>query len=128
MHKGPDETMTATVELPGLKREDVSVELHDGRLTVSGEYSASFETKKPEETVANGAQVGEGEKHEETNSTLTSPSFIVRERSYGKFSRTLPVPKGIKPESIKASMADGLLTITFPKNVSEAEPKKIQVA
>ena len=62
--------MTATFELPGLKSEDVTIDFHHNRLTVSGESSAS-------------------NSHEEDG-------YAVRERRYGKFSRTLQVPFGTK--------------------------------
>jgi len=126
MHENVDGTITATLEVPGLKREDISIELHDDCLTVSGERSSPLGTEKPDETTKDIS--AEGEKYEETHNPSTpSSSYITRERPYGTFSRAISIPKGTKAESINASVADGLLTITFPKNVPEAEPKKIQI-
>ena len=62
--------VTATFELPGLKKEDVNIEVNNNRLTVSGESSSSSEKDD------NG--------------------YAVRERRYGKFSRTLQLPQGVK--------------------------------
>lgn len=61
--------VTATFELPGLKKEDVQIDVHNGRLTVSCESQLSSE-------------------HEQNG-------YAVRERRFGKFSRTLQLPKGV---------------------------------
>ncbi|OCH90084.1 HSP20-like chaperone [Obba rivulosa] len=94
--------VTATFELPGLKKEDVNIDVHNNVLTVSGESKAS------EERDENG--------------------YAVRERRYGRFSRSIPLPQGIKPEDIKASMDNGVLTVTFPKTTPEQAPKRVPVS
>ncbi|KAG7090448.1 hypothetical protein E1B28_009565 [Marasmius oreades] len=94
--------VTATFELPGLQKEDVQLDVHDGRLTVSGETKIS-------------------EDHEQGG-------YAVRERRFGKFSRTLQLPVGVKEEEIKASLEHGVLTVTFPKTGKQAEPKKITIS
>ncbi|ETW79669.1 hypothetical protein HETIRDRAFT_477240 [Heterobasidion irregulare TC 32-1] len=95
-------TITAMFELPGLKKEDVQIDVHNNRLTVAGENKV--------------------------DSQRNEDGYAIRERRYGKFSRTLPLPQGIKDEEIKASMTDGVLTVTFPKAAPEASPKKITIA
>ncbi|KAJ3808403.1 HSP20-like chaperone [Lentinula aff. lateritia] len=103
LHENVDKnTVTATFELPGLKKEDVQIDVHDGRLTVSGESKVSSE-------------------HNEDG-------YAVRERRYGSFARALQLPRGVKDEEIKASMENGVLTVTFPKSTLEAEPKKITIS
>jgi HSP20 family protein len=62
-------SVIATFELPGLKKEDVQIDVQNGRLTVSGESNLSTE-------------------HEQNG-------YAVRERRYGKFARTLQLPKGV---------------------------------
>ncbi|KAG5638907.1 hypothetical protein H0H81_008968 [Sphagnurus paluster] len=94
--------VTATFELPGLKKEDVNIDFRDGRLTISAE------TKISEEHEKNG--------------------YAVRERRFGKVSRTLQIPQGVKDEEIKASMENRVLTVTFPKMAAEQAPKKITIA
>ncbi|OSC98328.1 HSP20-like chaperone [Trametes coccinea BRFM310] len=93
--------VTATFEVPGLKKEDVNIDVHNNVLTVSGEQKQSEERKE------------EG--------------YVVRERRYGRFSRSIPVPQGIKPEEIKANLENGVLTVTFPRTSPEQAPKKITV-
>jgi len=93
--------VSATFELPGLKKEDVNIDVHDNLLTISGESKISSERDE------NG--------------------YAVRERRYGKFSRSINLPQGIKPEDIKANLDNGVLTVQFPKTTPEQAPKKITV-
>lgn len=123
LHEDSEKNLvTATFELPGLKKEDINIEVHDGRLIVSAESKISEEHEKD--------------------------GYAVRERRYGKLSRTLQLPQGVKvilnlrccyeltgllttwlqEEEIKASMENGILTVTFPKTTPEMAPKKIKVA
>jgi HSP20 family protein len=62
--------VTATFELPGMKKEDVQIDVHNGLLTVSGESKTTADKEE------NG--------------------FVVKERRFGKFSRTLQLPQGVK--------------------------------
>ncbi|PCH42744.1 small heat shock protein [Wolfiporia cocos MD-104 SS10] len=94
--------VTATFELPGLNKENVNIDVHNGVLTVSGE-----------------AQV---------QSDRDEHGYAVRERRYGKFSRAVPLPQGVKSEDIRASMENGVLTVTFPKTTPETAPKKITIS
>lgn len=62
--------VTASFELPGLKKEDVNIDVHSNVLTVSGESKIS--------------------------SDRAEDGYAVRERRYGKFSRALTLPQGVK--------------------------------
>ncbi|KAF8804140.1 HSP20-like chaperone [Phlegmacium glaucopus] len=94
--------VTATFEFPGVSKDDVQINFQNGKLTVSAE------TKKSEEHAENG--------------------YALRERLYGKFSRTIQLPEGVQDEQIKATMENGLLTVTFPSTLPELAPKKIVVS
>ncbi|KAF9454580.1 small heat shock protein [Macrolepiota fuliginosa MF-IS2] len=94
-------TVSATFELPGLKKEDVNIDVQDGRLTVQGESKMSDEYEQ------NG--------------------WAVRERRFGKFSRTLQLPQGVKDDQIKANMENGILRVLFPKASPEAVSKKVTI-
>ncbi|GLB42406.1 putative small heat shock protein (HSP20) family protein [Lyophyllum shimeji] len=103
LHENAEKNIvTATFELPGLKKEDVNIDLQNGRLTISAEAKMS-------------------EEHEESG-------YAVRERRFGKVSRALQLPQGVKEDEIKASMENGVLTVTFPKTAPELAPKKINIA
>ncbi|HTR42437.1 MAG TPA: Hsp20/alpha crystallin family protein [Pseudomonadales bacterium] len=87
-------------ELPGMKKEDISVSLHDGNLIISGERKG--ETK------------GEG------------TEVYRAERYFGKFQRAVSLPALVAANQVKAEYKDGILTVTLPKS-EEAKPKQIQV-
>jgi HSP20 family protein len=100
VHEDKDSFIVRT-ELPGLKREDIEVSLHDGALTITGERKA--------ETVSEGTEVHR------------------QERFYGKFQRVLTLPTPVAADKIKAQYKDGVLTVTLPK-VEEAKPKQIDIS
>jgi HSP20 family protein len=72
-------------DVPGLKKEDVSVEVRDNELCISGERKSESERQ-------------EG-------------GYYRTERSYGSFCRTIPLPEGVKAESASATFKDGVLQI-----------------
>lgn len=85
--------ITATLELPGLKADDVRVTLErDNLLAISGERTP----KAPSDRSA-------------------SVTFPVREIKYGKFLRTLDVPSGTMMSTISAAMSDGMLLVSWPR-------------
>jgi HSP20 family protein len=88
-------------ELPGLKRDDISVSLQDGALVISGERTV--------EKVEEGVEVHR------------------QERYYGKFQRALSLPAPVAADKIKAQYKDGVLTVTVPK-AEEAKPKQIDIS
>ncbi|EIW56976.1 HSP20-like chaperone [Trametes versicolor FP-101664 SS1] len=103
LHEDQEKNLvTATFELPGLSKENVQIDVRDNVLTVSGESTISSERD--------------------------DKGYSVRERRFGKFSRSLPLPQGIKPEEIKASMENGVLAVTFPRTTPEQAPKKITIS
>ncbi len=91
--------LLVTAELPGLKKEDVTVRITDESLIVEGERK--LESKEEKE------------------------GYFRSERSYGKFWRQIPLPEGANPELIKASMTDGLLEVKIP--VQETKPIARQI-
>ena len=95
-----DDEYIVSAELPGAKREDVTVELHDGVLTLRGE-------KK-------------GERQEEKNQAR----YV--ERTFGSFSRSFTLPGNADAEKMAASFQDGVLTIRIPKR-EEAKPRVINI-
>ncbi|KAI9458918.1 HSP20-like chaperone [Lactarius psammicola] len=100
-YKKDTNDVVASFELPGLQKEDVSIDVHNNVLTVSGQSNTSSERNED--------------------------GYVVRERRHGKFTRALSLPQGVKNDDIKASMVNGVLTITFPKSRPETEPKKITI-
>ena len=95
------DAVTVRVELPGMKKQDIGVTLHEGVLSISGE-------RKDETDHASG----------ECHRT---------ERFFGKFQRSITLPSPVKADKIQASYKDGVLTVTLPKT-EEAKPKHIEVS
>ena len=95
-----NDTIFVKAELPGMKKEDIDISLHDGSLSVSGE-------RKSEEKFEN-AEVYRSE------------------RFTGRFQRTVTLPAPVAADKVKAHYQDGVLTITLPKT-EEAKPKQIDV-
>jgi HSP20 family protein len=90
-----------TFDIPGMKREDVTIELHDRILTVSGVREQK-----------------QDERHE---------GYFTHERVHGEFARSFTLPDGVKPEDVEAVVSDGELRITV-RRPEEASPKRIEIA
>jgi HSP20 family protein len=93
--------LVVKVEVPGMKKDEIEISLHDGTLTVSGERKTEHEVK-------------EGQ-------TFRS------ERYFGKFQRSLTLPTAVDSTKVKAAYKDGVLTVELPK-AEEAKPKQIEVS
>ncbi len=94
------ENVVAVVELPGMRREDFEISLHDGTLTISGERKR---------------ETSNGERAERT------------ERYIGKFRRSITLPTRVDANKVSAVYRDGILSVTLPK-AEEAKPKQIPVS
>ncbi len=90
-----------TVDLPGLKPEDVSVELHENELTLSGKREQEEEQK--------------------------GKTFHRVERSYGEFRRVITLPAPVDETKIKADYRNGVLTVQLPKS-EKVKPTCIRVS
>jgi len=93
--------VTVKAELPGLRKEDIDISLHDGVLAISGERK---QEDRPQEA-------------EQYRS----------ERFMGRFQRLLTLPAAVNADQVKATYKDGILYVTLPK-AEEAKPKHIEVS
>jgi HSP20 family protein len=89
-----------TVELPGVKLDELQITLEDGLLTIQGERQVTSESSKEQ--------------------------YHRVERSSGAFRRAITLPAHVMADAVEASMEDGVLRILVPK-AEEAKPKRIQV-
>lgn len=94
--------MIIHAEIPGMGQNDVEIELTDNILTIKGERKS--DTEKTEE------------------------GWLIRERSYGSFERSLVLPEGIKPDDITADYSDGVLEIRVPKASVALKPQTHKIA
>jgi HSP20 family protein len=96
-----DGDLLIRAELPGVKREDVEITLHERVLTISGERRA--------------------EEHREGS------GCYVRERRHGSFRRSLVLPHDVEEGEISARFEGGVLEVRVPGGAAEREPKRIQI-
>lgn len=86
------------VDLPGVKKEDIKVDIHKNVLTISGERKTKEEIKEED--------------------------YYKVETAFGKFSRSFTLPDNADVENVEASSSDGVLEVVIPK-LSEEKHKKI---
>jgi len=94
------DNVVAVVELPGMRKEDIDISLHDGTLTISGERKR---------------ESANGEKAQRT------------ERYVGTFRRSITLPTRVDAGKVGATYQDGILKVILPK-AEEAKPKQIKVS
>jgi HSP20 family protein len=95
------DSLVVRAELPGMKKEEIEISLHEGFLTLSGERKA--------------------EKRVEGSETYRA------ERWLGRFHRSISLPCAVVADKIKATYNEGILTVTLPK-AEEAKPKQIPIS
>lgn len=95
-----DREVVIRIDLPGMKPEDVKIELEDDVITISGEMGDTIEKE--------------------------DDRYHYRERSYGAFQRSLRLPNTVDKDKVEASFENGVLNITLPK-LPQAQPKQITV-
>jgi HSP20 family protein len=88
-------------DLPGLTEGDVNIELDDNVLTISGERTSEHEDGKA--------------------------GYYRVERSFGTFRRSLGLPEGVDPETVKATFKNGVLEVRVPKP-AQPKPRKVQIS
>jgi HSP20 family protein len=96
-----DDHYVLRADLPGMDEKDVSIEIEDNVLTISGERRDEHEEKRQ--------------------------GWHRVERSFGRFSRSLTLPEGVDPEAVGAEFNKGVLSITVPKP-EQRKPRRIQIS
>jgi len=88
-------------DLPGLTEQDVSIEVQDGTLTISGERKDEHESRER--------------------------GWYRIERSFGSFSRSLTLPDGVNADAITARFENGVLEVSIPKP-EERKPRRVEIS
>ncbi len=97
-----EKSYKVAAELPGMDEKNIEVKIANGMLTIRGEKQEEKEEEKQD--------------------------YYVRERSFGSFERTFPVPDGVDLDKVDASFKKGVLTVTLPKTAeAQKAEKKITV-
>jgi HSP20 family protein len=89
------------VDMPGIKPDEIKIDVEDDILTVSGEHEESKEEKDEQ--------------------------FVRRERRYGSFVRSVALPAGVDPDKVAATAKDGVLEVTVPLPQEAKQKKAIEV-
>ena len=95
-----DGKYSITADIPGMNKEDISVTLEDGYLTVSGKKEESKEDKEA--------------------------NYYMKETRYGSFSRSLRLPEDVDEARIEATYKDGVLSVSVEKN-EKASTRKVEI-
>ena len=95
-----DDHFLLKADLPGLSEEDVSIEIRDNALTISGERKSEYEKRER--------------------------GWYRVERATGRFSRSLSLPDGVDPEAVRAEFDRGVLEVWIPKPEAR-QPRRIQI-
>ena len=96
-----DNQLVVCVDLPGMKKDDIRVEITNEALIIQGERRQEF--------------------------VNTQGKYQRSERIYGSFSRTISLPKGIDPEQMQASFQDGVLKVTMPLPSQEQQQQSRRI-
>jgi HSP20 family protein len=97
-----DKGVSVDMDVPGISRDNLDIELESNTLTVRGERPFPY--------------AGD----------TTERAWRHIERRFGRFERSLRVPGGLDPESVEASLQDGVLSIRVPRPAS-AQPRHVQI-
>jgi HSP20 family protein len=96
-----EDALVVRLDLPGLTRENVKIEVIEGGLTISGERK--HETKEER------------------------PGWYSSERTYGRFYRAIPLPEGVNAAEMRATFANGVLEVTIPMPAKAIAPPSYKV-
>jgi HSP20 family protein len=101
LRERPD-AFVVQMDLPGMNKSDISIEVKDRVLSINGERAESMEKQKDEE-------------------------YLLQERTRNAFSREVVLPKSVKVDAVEAEYKEGVLTITLPKAQKEKTAKSIKI-
>jgi len=97
--------ISATLELPGLKREDLTIERQDDRLIVSGERRSPIPA----------------------DSTIAAAKYPTQEFKYGKYRRVINLSPGTQPSTLSFTLKDGLFVVTWPRTPAIPVPERRRI-
>lgn len=108
-----DDKFTLEFDLPGMAKSDLTIDLNDSVLVVSGERKSAYDPSATTEAHA-GARDEAREESQEAKSPVVKSS-----RRYGHFQKSFKLPDTVNKENIAAQMNAGVLTLTLPKQAKK---------
>jgi len=97
------EDLLVSVDLPGIKPDNVQIEYEDGQL------------------------IARGETRDERTQEEKDKGYWYSERSYGSFYRSIPLPQGVIPDNARANFNNGVLEVTFPGAAKSIQPQRRRI-
>lgn len=137
-----DNSVEVQAELPGVKKEDVQINIKDGVLTISGEskyektWSSDQQLLEQDKTTVDQGEKKEGEQAGEKKESgekkmkkeqQREPVFWQTERRYGKFTRSIELPKNVDFQKAEAKYENGILHVFLPKIKAEEDKSSINI-
>ena len=123
-----DKEWCVEADLPGVRKDDINVELRDNQLTISAEMREELEQGQPagqqgQQQGTQGQQRAQGQSPQEQGR-----QYHARERRYGRFVRAMTLPENVNPDQISCDVRDGVLTLHIPKAEDQRrQPRRIPV-
>lgn len=111
--KEDKENYTLDMDLPGKTDKDINIEYNNNVLTISSVTKSERDEKKEE-------------KKEEKEASKEGAKYLIKERSYSKFTRSFTLPDDVTAEGITAKVENGVLHVTMPRK-AQAAPRKIAI-
>jgi HSP20 family protein len=111
-----DKEYTIEVDLPGVNKDNIQVDIQNGQLAIRAEMRQ--ETGTDTEGQQQGRQGQEG---------ANQKQYLMRERRYGWFERTFPLPDNVDEDQIRCDFRDGVLTCHLVKSQQTARARRIPV-
>ena len=105
---------TISMDLPGMSENDVTIDLHEGILTIASQKTEAKTEEKSEENAAGEQQSGE-------------QVYLLRERRSMQFSRSFKLPRDTNRNEISAAFKNGVLEVKIPRKEAE-QPKRIAIS
>ena len=105
---------TISMDLPGMSENDVTIDLHEGILTIASQKTEAKTEEKSEENAAGEQKSGE-------------QVYLLRERRSMQFSRSFKLPRDTNRNEISAAFKNGVLEVKIPRKEAE-QPKRIAIS
>ena len=125
-----EHSYVVSMDLPGVKKDELNVTVHNGVLTVSGtchhKFQSSDDQNEGEEKKEEPKKEEESKKEEPKKEQKPKHKVIRMESFYGSFERSISVPADTTTDDVQAKFEDGVLTITIAKHPKEGI-KKIEI-
>ncbi|CAG8795088.1 5816_t:CDS:1, partial [Racocetra fulgida] len=117
-----DKNYVIEAEVPGMKKDDLSVEFVDNTLTLKGKVEKSNDQLRTIDTTQSTGDVVESGRE---GTSVAEPTYWTNERILGSFQRSFTLPNNADKENVKAQYKDGILSIIVPK--VERQSQKITI-